>query len=562
MRGGGGDHAGEWCIPGGKIEDGESASDAAIRETAEETGNRISAKDLGSSPLCRSQSCTTDDGEQIDFTTFLAKTPEKFDVVTSGEHVDFAWAPIDQPPQPLHPGTQIALDRLGMTELDAARAIADGRLTSPLKFTDHLALFAMRISGTGLAYRVGKDEYVWRSPEEYLGPEMQARWLGAPVVWEHPAGGTLTGKDFNKTAIGAVMLTFVKGDELWCVARVHDVAAIEIMGEGGMSTSPGVVLKADASTTMQLEDGSNLFVEGVPYLCDHLAVCSLGVWDKRGPATGIAVEARKDSVMVDNEAEVKARKDAEDEKASQDKARKDADEALSKLADAVGSLAKRFDAYDEEKKADKASKDAEEAEAKESAAKKDAEAKEAEEAAKADKAKKDAEEAEAKERAEKDSQANTLNAELIARLAAVEKLVPKALTDAERAQFAEIQSRFDSVQAHFGKQAPRPLDGETPLGYRRRLLSALQSHSQTLKDANLAGIHDDVSFNALESVIFKDAIEASRIPDDLKDGELRAITKKGAGGREITEFVGKSTFVRRFAAPTVYRATGRFGARS
>ena len=243
-----------------------------------------------------------------------------------------------------------------------------------------------------------------------------------------------------------------------------------------------------------------------------------------------------------------------------DKARKDADEALSKLADAVGSLAKRFDAYDEEKKADKARKDAEEAEAREAAAKKETEDKEAEEKAAADKAKKDAEEAEEKERAEKDAQAGALNADLLARLSAVEKLVPKALTDAERAQFAEIQSRFDSVLAHFGKQAPRPLDGETPLGYRRRLLGSLQSHSATLKDANLSGIHDDVSFGALESVIFKDAIEAARNPADLESGVLRAVIKKGPGGREITEFVGKSTFVKQFAAD-VQRATGRIEAR-
>ena len=572
LRGDGGDWPLRWCIPGGKIEDGESALDAAKRETVEEIGSLPKG---AVAELCRSQAISSgvapdgetglpgqaNAGEVIDFTTYTMRVPEKFDVVTSGEHVGFAWAPIDQPPQPLHPGVQIALDRLGMTELDAARAIADGRLTSPLLFTDHLALFAMRISGTGLAYRIGKDEYAWRSPEEYLGPEMQARWLGAPVVWEHPAGDTLTSKDFSKTSIGAVMLTFVKGDELWCVARVNDAAAIKIMGEGGMSTSPGVVLKADASTTVQLEDGSNLLVEGVPFLCDHLAVCSLGVWDKGGPATGIAAEARKDSVMADNEAELKARKDAE-EKEIADKARKDADEALSKIADAVGALAKRFDAYDEEKKADKARKDAEEAEAEEAAAKKDAEEKEAEEAAKADKAKKDAEEAEAKEKAEKDAQAATLSADVLARLAAVEKIVPKALTDAERSQFAEIQARFDAVQAHFGKQAPRPLDGETPLGYRRRLLRDLQPYSRDLKDVNLAAIHDDVGFGALETIIFKDAIEASRMPADLEDGELRAIIKKGVGGREITEFVGKSTFVKRFAAPTVYRATGRFGARS
>ena len=40
-----GDHAGEWGIPAGKIEAGESAEEAAIRETFEEVGYTIKAVD-------------------------------------------------------------------------------------------------------------------------------------------------------------------------------------------------------------------------------------------------------------------------------------------------------------------------------------------------------------------------------------------------------------------------------------------------------------------------------------------------------------------------------------
>lgn len=574
LRGEGGDWPKVWCLPGGKIEGGETALDAAKRETVEEIGSLPKG---AIAELCRSQAVSTgiapdgetglpgqaDAGEVIDFITFTMRVPDKFDVITSGEHVGFAWAPIDQPPEPLHPGVRIALDRLGMTELDAARAIADGRLTSPQRF-GNMALFAIRISGTGLAYRAGKDEYAWRSPEEYLSEEMQARCNGLPVVWEHPEGDSLTSEDFAARSIGTVMLPFVKGTELWGVARILDAGAIKIMSEGGTSTSPGVVLKADASTTLKLEDGSNLLVEGSPFLFDHIAVLppradglGSGVWDKGGLATGVAAEPRKDSVMADKDDELKARKDAEDEKAAQDKARKDADEALSKIADAVGSLCSRMDAWEEEKKADKARKDAEEAEAKEAAAKKDAEDKEAA----ADKAKKDAEEAEKAEKAEKDAQAATLNADVLGRLAKVEAIV-KPVSDEDRAKLADIQSRFDSVMIAFGKQAPRALDGETPLGYRRRLLTSLQSYSPDFKDASLAGIQDSVSFDVAERIILKDAIAAAKSPTDLADGELRKIVKTDMAGRQIVEFVGKSTFVKQFAAPVVMRATGKIAARS
>ena len=561
LRGAGGDFPGCWALPGGKIEDGETALEAAKRETVEEIGFLPKGKPV---ELCRSQaiaSGTSPDGsdlpgqagpgETVDFTTFLLRAEEKFEPEVSGEHVGFAWAPLDQPPQPLHPGVQIALDRLSMTELDAARAIADGRLTSPQRFAN-MALFAMRISGTGLAYRKGRDEYVWRKPEEYLTEEMQARWLGAPVVWEHPESDTLTSKDFSDRVVGGIMLTFVKGDELWCVARIYDDAAIQILSEGGMSTSPGVVIKADEMANVKLEDGSNLLVEGAPNLTDHLAICQLGVWDKGGPATGVAAEARKDSAMT--EEELKARKDADDKEKEEaeraDKARKDADDKLSAIADAVGSLAKRMDAWEEEKKADKARKDAEEKEAEEKA-KADAEACEAEEKAKADKAKKDAEEEEEKKRADAAAKAD---ADLASRLAAVESRLPRALTDAEVALFADAQSRADSVMAAFGKQAPRPLDGESLLGYRRRLANMLKEHSPDCKDANLAAIADDTAFGIIETRIYKDALEAAKNPVDMQEGELRPIHRTDAAGRRITEWVGKGTFVRQFAAP-VQRVT-------
>ena len=37
---------GVWSLPGGKIEDGESTAEAAVRETLEETGIRIALEGL------------------------------------------------------------------------------------------------------------------------------------------------------------------------------------------------------------------------------------------------------------------------------------------------------------------------------------------------------------------------------------------------------------------------------------------------------------------------------------------------------------------------------------
>lgn len=77
-----GDHAGEWCFPGGGVEDGESEAKAAVRETLEETGYRIGA--VGPE-LC------TRVAEDVHFTTFLTKCEEEFVPKLNGEHVAWAW---------------------------------------------------------------------------------------------------------------------------------------------------------------------------------------------------------------------------------------------------------------------------------------------------------------------------------------------------------------------------------------------------------------------------------------------------------------------------------------
>ena len=70
----------------------------------------------------------------VDFTTFLMRVPEEFAPKLNDEHDGWAWSPLATPPEPLHPGCRIALERLAMNELDVARAIADGRLASPQRY--------------------------------------------------------------------------------------------------------------------------------------------------------------------------------------------------------------------------------------------------------------------------------------------------------------------------------------------------------------------------------------------------------------------------------------------
>jgi 8-oxo-dGTP pyrophosphatase MutT (NUDIX family) len=81
-----GDWAGSWCFPGGKIEKGESAEDAAKRECEEE---------IGSLPEGSCQLWTrriSDDGEgKVDFSTFIQRIEKSFEPKLDHEHTDFAW---------------------------------------------------------------------------------------------------------------------------------------------------------------------------------------------------------------------------------------------------------------------------------------------------------------------------------------------------------------------------------------------------------------------------------------------------------------------------------------
>jgi 8-oxo-dGTP pyrophosphatase MutT (NUDIX family) len=110
-RGADGDHAGEWCFPGGGIEQGETAEDAARREAAEETKSEIV---LEGGPLKLLDRRTSDEG--VDYSTFVQPVTDQFLPTLNGEHSAFAWAPTSHPPEPLHPGVKAVLSKIAMDE--------------------------------------------------------------------------------------------------------------------------------------------------------------------------------------------------------------------------------------------------------------------------------------------------------------------------------------------------------------------------------------------------------------------------------------------------------------
>jgi 8-oxo-dGTP pyrophosphatase MutT (NUDIX family) len=561
-RGNGGDHPGEWSFAGGKIEAGETPEEAARRETQEETGYEPHKLiELGKS----------DDGS-VEFTTFYNES-RPFDVALSDESTEFLWSPLGSWPEPLHPGCRFVLEsdafkairKAHMTETDLARAMVAGEYSSP-QFFVNMWLFDIRITGTGTSYRSKDEEYVYRPPEEYLNDEFLARCNGLPVIVDHPENSNLNSEEFKKRSVGSVMLPYIKGDEVWAIVRIYDEATATLMSQEQLSTSPNVVFRNPKleNTVVTLDNGEKGLIEGNPKLLDHIAICEVGVWDKGGPPAGVSTTNVQEPEMTEEERKAKADAEAKQEleaKAKADaeeKAKADAEEKAKadsdkwdKLMSAVDSLAKRMDSV-EGKKAD--AMPAEELAAADKA-KADAEAKEKEEAEA--KAKADAEEKEKEEAAKADSEKSALLdrvAQLEKMLVQTAQLAVKPLTDADHAAFADAQAKSDSIYSAFGKQAPRALNGEDVLAYRKRLAAPMKSHSTAWKDVDLSNLEASV-FDIAESAIYADAMDAAVRPVGSPEGGLRAVTKDIGTGHRVTTFYGKpSDWMDDFRAP---RAKGR-----
>ncbi|MBC5086231.1 NUDIX domain-containing protein [Klebsiella quasipneumoniae] len=491
---------GTWCQPGGTIEPGELAIDAARREVLEETGYQYDG------PL-------TPHSVHGDYLTYRADVPEQFEAKINDESLAAGWFHIDDLPKPLHQPFAEMLAQQALNETDVAALIADGTLSSPQYFYN-MWMFAIRVTGTGVTWRSADQEMTLRNPDDYLTPEFLQRVAGVPLIWLHPEKRTLDSDEFSKRVIGTLTNAWVadKG-EVWAVARVYDAEAAEIMATRQLSTSPTVKFSEVAQSI--IVDGQPLLVEPSPELLDHVAICEQGVWDKLLNPTGVKSDSiPKEAEKMDEEKivalinkAIDARLAKADSEAADLKAKADAEEAAKK------------------EKADAEAKEAEEAKAKA-----DAEEKAAKEKADAEaKAKADAEEAEKMAKEKADSQLRQEIAELRSR-------IPTELSDEERNEVAEAQVKADSVFSSFGKRAPIPLSGEKPMAYRRRLMIQLQEHSPDYKAVDLSAIADSQLLSTAEKHIYADAQKAASL--SVGPGQLREIKRADATGRQISTFEG------------------------
>ena len=492
---------GTWCQPGGTVEPGELAIDAARREVLEEVGYQYDG------PL-------TPHSVYGDYLTFRAEVPERFEAKLNGESLAAGWFHIDDLPKPLHQPFAEMLAQQALNETEVAALIADGTLSSP-QFFINMWMFAIRVTGTGVTWRSADQQMAFRNPDDYLTPEFLQRVAGVPLIWLHPEKNKLDSDEFAKRVIGTLTNSWVADNgEVWTIGRVYDAEAAEIMATRQLSTSPTVTYSESQDSIIKI-DGQPLLVEGSPVLLDHVAICEQGVWDKLLAPTGV----KSDSIP--NEAE-----------------KMDEEKIVALINKAIDARMAKADSEEADRKA---KADAEEAAKKEKA---DAEAKEAEEA----KAKADAEEKAAKEKADAEAKekADAEEAECMAKekadselrqqIADLRSRIPTELSDEERNEVADAQVKADSVFSCFGKRAPVPLSGEKPLAYRRRLMIQLQEHSPDFKTVDLSSIADSALLSVAEKTIYADAQKSASL--SVGPGMLREIKRADATGRQISTFEG------------------------
>lgn len=138
------------------------------------------------------------------------------------------------------------------------------------------------------------------------------------------------------------------------------------------------------------------------------------------------------------------------------------------------------------------------------------------------------------------AEARRENAALKKQLDDLAKRVPTERTDTDINVMTGIQARADAAFRAHGVTtgAPRFLNGEDALGYRRRLAREHQAHSKAWKEADLGVLNDSV-LTIAEDAIYADSLAVAADPKTHASGGLRMVRGETPTGHKEIKFFGQ-----------------------
>lgn len=224
-RANGSDHSGHWDFPGGGCDGEELPEHTATRETMEEIG----ALPYGE----RRVAATHERDDGFKYHTFHQPIIRSFTPRLSDEHDAYAWAPLSDPPKPLHPGIEHVMPKLA--------AHASGAIAQDFEESKIIRVPAGQKGGGEFAGSTGGPQEEQTAPAPKAAnmtpaPANRESWpehvkaLKVPPAWTDlkinpdPEGDLLvTGKDKIGRRTAIYSDKFVKGQAAKKFARVDEL---------------------------------------------------------------------------------------------------------------------------------------------------------------------------------------------------------------------------------------------------------------------------------------------------------------------------------------------------
>jgi hypothetical protein len=110
------------------------------------------------------------------------------------------------------------------------------------------------------------------------------------------------------------------------------------------------------------------------------------------------------------------------------------------------------------------------------------------------------------------------------------------LSEGMRQDYASVQAKADSIAQAFDDSAPRWMNGESLVDYRRRLLDQFKAHSPAWRTVEKLP-RDEATLRIAESQIYTDALHAAQNPV-VPPGQMVERITSDRSGRRITRFHG------------------------